>query len=182
MKQVIIENPVLNSPFEVPQRHFKFDDEGITNEVVESRRNSAYFIPIAKPKMQGKQLRLDTGWTEERIRPNDDINRIRAKVDQWRQGNHVGFTIRYTFNGQEENYRPDFIARMNDGQGTQDPLNLILEVTGARDEKKATKVSTAQDLWVEAVNNHGGFGRWAFLEISDPWNAQDTIRKAIPAC
>jgi type III restriction enzyme len=92
MKQVIIENPVLNSPFEVPQRHFKFDDEGITNEVVESRRNSAYFIPIAKPKMQGKQLRLDAGWTEERIRPNDDINRIRAKVDQWRQGNHVGIT------------------------------------------------------------------------------------------
>ena len=69
MKQVIIENPVLNSPFEVPQRHFKFDDEGITNEIVESRRSSAYFIPIAKPKMQGKQLRLDAGWTEERIRP-----------------------------------------------------------------------------------------------------------------
>jgi type III restriction enzyme len=92
MKQVIIENPVLNSPFEVPQRHFKFDDEGITNEIVEDRRSSAYFIPIAKPKMQGKQLRLDAGWTEERIRPNDDINRIRAKVDQWRQGNHVGIT------------------------------------------------------------------------------------------
>ena len=46
MKQVVIENPVLNSPFEVPQRHFKFDDEGITNEIVESRRSSAYFIPI----------------------------------------------------------------------------------------------------------------------------------------
>jgi type III restriction enzyme len=92
MKQVVIENPVLNSPFEVPQRHFKFDDEGITNEIVESRRSSAYFIPIARPKMKGKQLRFDTEWTQERIRPNDDINRIRAKVDQWRQGNHVGIT------------------------------------------------------------------------------------------
>jgi hypothetical protein len=27
MKQVVIENPVLNSSFEVPQRHFKFDEE-----------------------------------------------------------------------------------------------------------------------------------------------------------
>jgi type III restriction enzyme len=42
--------------------------------------------------MQGKQLRLDAGWTEERIRPNEDINRIRAKVDQWRAGKHVGIT------------------------------------------------------------------------------------------
>jgi type III restriction enzyme len=47
---------------------------------------------------------------------------------------------------------------------------------------KAAKVSTAQDLWVEAVNNHGGFGRWAFFEISDPWDAQDSIRKAIRTC
>jgi type III restriction enzyme len=37
MKQVAIENPVLNSPFEVPKGHFKFDDEGITNEIVEAR-------------------------------------------------------------------------------------------------------------------------------------------------
>ena len=36
MKQVVIENPVLNSPFEVRRRYFKFDDEGITNEIVEA--------------------------------------------------------------------------------------------------------------------------------------------------
>jgi type III restriction enzyme len=28
---------------------------------------------------------------------------------------------------------------------------------------------------VPAINNHGGFGRWAFIEISDPWNAKNTI-------
>jgi len=31
-------------------------------------------------------------------------------------------------------------------------------------------------LWVPAINNHGGFGRWAFLEITDPWDAKNTIR------
>ena len=50
MKQVVIENPVINFPFEEPKRHFRFTVEGITNEIVESRRISAYFIPIAAPK------------------------------------------------------------------------------------------------------------------------------------
>lgn len=127
------------------------------------------------------------------------INRVVGDTKSWEQklaqtledtdevicyakNDHVGFTIPYTFNGQEENYRPDFVTRINDGHGLQDPLNLILEVTGARDEKKATKVSTAEDLWVPAVNNHAGFGRWAYIEIPDPWNAQDAIRKAIRTC
>ena len=28
MSQVVIENPILNSPFNEPARHFKFTDEG----------------------------------------------------------------------------------------------------------------------------------------------------------
>jgi type III restriction enzyme len=69
MKQVVIENPVINSPFEEPTRHFRFTDEGITNEIVESRRISAYFIPIATPKKKSKQaqLPLATEWTQDRV-------------------------------------------------------------------------------------------------------------------
>jgi hypothetical protein len=26
--QIVIENPILNSPFTAPGRHFRFDDEG----------------------------------------------------------------------------------------------------------------------------------------------------------
>ena len=44
---------------------------------------------------------------------------------------------------------------------------------------KAAKVATARTLWVPAINNHGGFGRWAFIEISDPWDAKNTIRAAL---
>jgi type III restriction enzyme len=92
MKQVVIENPVINSPFEPPKRHFKFTDEGITNEIVETRRISSYFIPIAKPKKKGKQLTLDTEWTQDRIEENKFVNEVRAKVDKWREGGHVGVT------------------------------------------------------------------------------------------
>src|SRR5208283_3053565 len=64
MTQVVIENPIINSPFEEPTRHFRFNDEGITNEEVHGRRTSSYFIPIAKPRKKSKQqLQFDTEWT-----------------------------------------------------------------------------------------------------------------------
>ncbi len=47
-------------------------------------------------------------------------------------------------------------------------LAVIVEVTGERRKEKEAKVSTARNLWVPAVNNHGGYGRWAFLEVQDP--------------
>ena len=37
----------------------------------------------------------------------------------------------------------------------------------------------ARDMWVPAVNNHGAFGRWKFLEIRDPWNVQSNITAAL---
>jgi hypothetical protein len=44
----------------------------------------------------------------------------------------------------------------------------VIEVTGEQKKDKEAKVSTAATLWTPAVNNHGGFGRWAFLEITGP--------------
>jgi len=29
------------------------------------------------------------------------------------------------------------------------------------------------------VNNHGGFDRWAFVEVTDPWDAKGAIRQVI---
>jgi len=61
-----------------------------------------------------------------------------------------------------------------------DPLNLILEVTGERKKEKEAKTATVRTLWAPAVNNHGGFGRWAFLEITDPYdNVSELVRSAV---
>jgi hypothetical protein len=46
----VVENPILNSPYEPPTRHWKFDDDGITDEVQDGRRPSAYFMPIPATK------------------------------------------------------------------------------------------------------------------------------------
>ncbi|RMI12773.1 MAG: restriction endonuclease subunit R [Calditrichaeota bacterium] len=98
------------------------------------------------------------------------------EVLRYVKNHNLGFTIPYTLDGQEKQYIPDFIVHLDDGHGPDDPLQLILEVSGENRIDKAAKVAAARNLWVPAVNNHGGFGRWAFLEIRDPWDVQNTIR------
>ena len=92
MRETVIENPVLNSPFEEPTRHFKFTDEGITNEIVDKRRVSAYFSPVAPPKKRkSNQLYFDE-WTQDRINENKFINDVRERVAIWRRGQYQGIT------------------------------------------------------------------------------------------
>jgi len=93
VKQVVIENPIINSPFDEPARRFRFTDEGITNEVVAGRRISSYFVPIAQAKKKGgKQQELfDVDGPQER-RENKLINAIRRRVALWREGGYLGVT------------------------------------------------------------------------------------------
>jgi hypothetical protein len=85
-KQVVIENPVIKSPFAEPRRHFRFDDDGITDDIVSHRRPSSYFIPIAKPKKKAKDTQQTfENWTADRIEENRNVNRIRQRVKLWRE-------------------------------------------------------------------------------------------------
>ncbi|MDI6448981.1 hypothetical protein QJ522_07995 [Sedimentisphaerales bacterium M17dextr] len=49
------------------------------------------------------------------------------------------------------------------------------KVTGEKKKAKAAKVATARTLWVPAVKNHGRFGRRVFIEIADPWDAENAL-------
>lgn len=86
---------------------------------------------------------------------------------------NLGFVIPYSIDGGEKTTTPTSWCGCSKGKT---PLNLIIEVTGEKKKEKAAKVATARTLWVPAVNNHGGYGLWAFLEIADPWDAQNLIR------
>jgi type III restriction enzyme len=86
--QVVIENPILNSPFAEPSRHFRFDDDGITDDIVDGRRRSEYFMPIPAAKKKGgaqEELVFDE-WTRDRIEENKFINEVREAVGRWRDG------------------------------------------------------------------------------------------------
>ena len=102
-----------------------------------------------------------------------------SEVLAYAKNQNLGFTIPYSINNVEHQYYPDFLVRIDDGHGEDDPLNLILEVTGERKKEKEAKIATARTLWMPAVNNHGGFGRWAFLEITDPYDDVGKMIRAI---
>jgi hypothetical protein len=57
MSQVVIENPILNSPFREPTRHFRFSDDGITDEIVEGRLGGA--LLDGQPAVRGARHRQD---------------------------------------------------------------------------------------------------------------------------
>jgi type III restriction enzyme len=117
-------------------------------------------------------------WEQKMAQVLEDMDEVVCYV----KNQNLGFTIPYTINGEERQYHPDFLARIDDGRGRDDLLNLIVEVTGERKKDKAAKAATARTLWVPAVNNHGGFGRWAFLEIADPYDdAGERIRAVMNA-
>lgn len=77
----LIENPVINSPFEEPRRHFRFAENGITDEILSGRRRGAYSIPIAKPKLKDAQKQAAPGLNvQHRVGENWLINDLRGRV------------------------------------------------------------------------------------------------------
>lgn len=115
---------------------------------------------------------LDSGWEAKMAQAIEEMDEVVNYVKNCK----LNFFIPYTFNGEEHNYFPDYIVRIDDGRGKDDLLNLIVEVSGEKKKDKDAKVRSAKTLWIPAVNNHGGFGRWDFVEITDPWDAKNTIR------
>jgi type III restriction enzyme len=117
-------------------------------------------------KCHVSHVALDSDWEAKLAQELEDMGEVMAYV----KNQSLGFTIPYTVNGVERQYYPDFLIRIDDGAGPDNLLNLILEVTGERKKDKEAKSATARTLWVPALNHHGGFGRWAFLEVTDPYD------------
>ena len=84
----------------------------------------------------------------------------------------------YSYEGRPGFYVPDFLIRVRDrgSSGEDGLLTLVLEVTGEPRKEKQAKVATALDLWTPAVNDWGGLGRWAFIEVTDPWDVEHLMR------
>ncbi|MDA8311414.1 MAG: DEAD/DEAH box helicase family protein, partial [Actinomycetota bacterium] len=92
MPDVVIENPILNSPYDPPTRHWRFGEDGITDEVVEERRRSAYFVPIptSRRRIGADQQLQFAEWTADRIEETRLVNEIRHELDKWRYSHWSG--------------------------------------------------------------------------------------------
>jgi type III restriction enzyme len=87
--------PILNSPYSYPARHWELDDQGQPTEKILERRRSAEFIsPIPKPrKRKGAVDQMNLVFNEGKGLSTDEqqydhaaiINAVRTQVDRWRE-------------------------------------------------------------------------------------------------
>ena len=95
-----------------------------------------------------------------------------ADVEAWVKNDHLGFEILYIFKGVVRKYRPDFLIRLKTGH------MLILETKGQETQQDKTKREFLKE-WVEAVNQHGGFGIWHSAVSTHPDDVAGIIKEVI---
>jgi type III restriction enzyme len=93
------------------------------------------------------------------------------RVEAWAKNDHLGFEIVYVFDGEKKKYWPDYLVRLVDG------TMLVLEVKGRESDKDLSK-RRFLDEWVRAVNDHGGFGKWAWAVSRNPSDVTDLLVRA----
>ncbi len=166
--------------------------QGIVSDNVSDQSNKKILPVLAPYDTLGSTRYVDFPTTkpvQETVKSH--LNYVVADTEEWEQGvakkleqmpeiisyvknQNLGFSIPYEHQGIGHGYYPDFIARIE--MPKKSVLNLLIEVTGKKDDKKAMKVKTAREFWIPAVNNEGSFGKWDILEIQDIHETQNLIR------
>src|SRR3989449_6677809 len=94
MTNPFFERPILNSPYECPQRHWELDHQGQpTQEIIETRRRAEFITPIPKPKKRKRaadrpRMVFDEGMglstEKQEYDPTSIINEVRQRLALWR--------------------------------------------------------------------------------------------------
>jgi len=95
MEDRFFKQPILNSPYEYPSRHWELDETGQpTLRILERRRTADFITPIPRPRKQkGRAQQIEMVFDEGKGLSTKDqqyeltatINAIRGFVDQWRK-------------------------------------------------------------------------------------------------
>jgi type III restriction enzyme len=113
-----------------------------------------------------------------------DLLESDARVRSFVKNDHLGFLIPYVYKGRSHEYTPDFLVRLTKEDEADVDRTLIIEVSGglkSLDDSDLTKAKadTARHQWCPAVNNHGGWGRWGYIEVHDIPKAKEMLDGAI---
>lgn len=159
-----------------------YNPKGSTRHVNFITSKTCWATGARPPKSHISHVVLDSSWEEQLALTLENHRRVLA----YAKNQAMGFEVPYLDGGITRRYRPDFLVRLDDGGN--EPLILVLEVKGLRDESDKAKAQTTRDLWVPGINALGGFGRWAFAEFRD-WSMMeedfaslvDQLLKKVPA-
>lgn len=181
----LIDNPILNTPFREPDRHFAFDERGvITGEILTGRRRSVYFTPIpkTKKKAKGTQAGLFDEGTADRVEENQLINQIRSRVELWRRGGYPGVTnttrrLLEHWNQVEDRARPLFFCQ-------REAIETIVYLAEARDGQRsffenqlAQYANSLNDgLFRIAAKMATGSGKTVIMSLIVAWQTLNKVR------
>jgi len=90
-------NPIINPPYAVPTRHFEIGPTGPTGAIIESRRPSESYVPVA-PVRKGRKRGADQSvqgaltLTHEQVVRNTLIDELRSEMALWRNRRYDGVT------------------------------------------------------------------------------------------
>jgi type III restriction enzyme len=143
-----------------------YNPRGSTRHVNFITSKSCWSTGARPPKCHISHVVLDSTWEEALALTLENHPRVLA----YAKNQALGFEIPYRDGGVTRRYLPDFLVRLDDGGA--EPLNLVLEVKGMREESDKAKAQTTRELWAPGVNALGGFGRWAFAEFRD-WSTME---------
>ncbi len=153
-----------------------YNEEGSSRHVDFVTSKAALFIPSAD-LCQVNYVVADAGWE---MAIAGAIEKELADIAlAYVKNQHLGFEVPYEYRGETHMYRPDFIVKLDDGRGPDDPLYLVVEVKGARDDKDAAKADTMRTRWLPGVNAARRFGRWDFLECTNPYDFTTSVRSVV---
>ncbi|MDN5854618.1 MAG: restriction endonuclease, partial [Actinomycetia bacterium] len=155
----------------------RFNPTGSTADVHFHTRKAT--IPTEKSEISHVTLDGKDGNTWEQLLAAElEIN---ANVAAYAKNDHLGFTIPYVHAGRSHSYIPDFLVRLKQRDEDDAVRTLIIEVSGSQKSPGPTraKATTARDSWCAAVNNHGGFGRWGYTEMTNPLEFKSRLAEVI---
>ena len=118
---------------------------------------------------------LDSDWEAEFCRVAESHPKVHAYV----KNHNLGLEVPYRYGSEMRRYIPDFIVQVDDGNGEDDLLNLIVEIKGYRREDAKEKKNTMETYWVPGVNNLKQYGRWAFAEFTEVYQMQHDFAKRV---
>jgi type III restriction enzyme len=161
---MLVDNPILNSPFEEPARHWAYEkDQPVPKE---GRRPAGYYL---KPRTRGPQVSL----FEEEFVPLDLVNTIRARVKAWRERGYPGVTpitrqLLNHWNNPERERRLFFAQRE-----AAETLIWLIEASPA--EKQGIAIPKDGDLTRYASKMATGTGKTVVMGMVIAWQVLNKL-------
>ncbi len=161
---MLVDNPILNSPFEEPTRHWAY--EAGHPVIKEERRPAGYFL-------RSRTLKEQAALFEEEFVPLELVNTIRKRVKEWRERDYPGVTpitrvLLKHWNDPERERKLFFCQR-------EAAETLIWLVEASPEEKQGINIPKDNGLTRYAIKMATGSGKTVVMGMVIAWQVLNKL-------